>query len=63
VLVLSRKRDEVVEVRCNNGQKLRVVLVDIDGGKVRLGFDGPLDMKINRKEVWDSIDRGEPKPI
>lgn len=58
MLVLSRKRDQVVEVRFKSGDRLRVLVKDIIGGRVTLGFEGSPDMVIHRAEVWDRIDRG-----
>ncbi len=53
MLVLSRKRDEVIVINDN----IRIVVVDIRGDKVRLGIESPVEMPVHRKEVWDAIQR------
>lgn len=54
MLVLSRyKRDTVI---INNGE-IVVVVVDVrDDGKVRLGFEAPKHIRINRGEVQQQIE-------
>lgn len=54
MLVLSRMKDEVVEI---DGGKIKVTVVDVRGDKVRLGFDAPVDISVHRKEVGDAIRR------
>jgi carbon storage regulator len=49
MLVLSRKLHESVVI---NGD-VRVTLVDIDRGKVRLAFEAPRDVPIFRTELLD----------
>ena len=55
MLVLSRKKNQVI--RINND--ISIIVVDIRGDKVRLGFDAPKDVPIHRKEVYDAIHRDE----
>ena len=57
MLVLSRKKDEWIQISDN----IRIVVVDIRGDTVRLGFDAPKDVKIHRKEVYDAIHRDKDK--
>ena len=58
MLVLTRHIDEDVMVDHPLGT-VRVVIVGVEGDMVRLGFDAPPDVKIYRKEIYDSIQRGE----
>jgi carbon storage regulator len=51
-LVLGRKEGEEVLI----GKKIKVQVVEIRGGKVRLRFDCPKSMPVHRKEVADLID-------
>lgn len=51
MLVLSRKKNEVV---CVNDD-VRIVVVEIRGDKVRLGFEAPKDIPIHREEVYLAI--------
>jgi carbon storage regulator len=52
VLILSRKTSESVVIP---SQRIEVVVVDIVGDKVRLGFRAPDDVDIFREEIWKTI--------
>ena len=46
-----------------SGQRMRIVIDDIRGNKVRLGFEAEKDSwEINRDKVQRRKDAGEPKP-
>ena len=49
MLVLSRKRDEVICI----GPDIRIQVVDIRGDKVRLGITAPRSVVVDREEVFD----------
>lgn len=53
MLVLSRRRDEVIMI----GDAISVTVVDIRGDKVRLGINAPREILVHRKEVWEAIQR------
>lgn len=53
MLVLSRKKDEDIYV----GDDVMIKVLDIRGDKVRLGFEAPPHVVINRGEVRDAIER------
>ena len=53
MLVLSRQRDESIVINDN----VVVTIVDILGDKVRLGIEAPTDIPVNRREVFDAIQR------
>jgi len=55
VLILTRKIQEGVTALLPDGRRIRVVLVDMDRGKVRLGFDGPPDVKFFRDELLPAV--------
>ena len=57
MLVLSRKTEESVVVGGPNGfeRMLKVTVLEIDGGKVRLGFEVNKDFPVHRWEVWERI--------
>jgi carbon storage regulator len=58
MLILSRRNFESVVVGDPYGdteQMLKVTVVGIDGGRVRLGFEVPDDIPVNRWEVWHRI--------
>jgi carbon storage regulator len=46
MLVLSRRRDEVVKI----GDDIEVMVVAIEGNQVRLGITAPADVKISRRD-------------
>jgi carbon storage regulator len=60
MLVLSRKTQESVVVGGSNGfeRLLKVTVLDIQGGRVRLGFDVDADVPVHRWEVWQRIRAG-----
>lgn len=49
MLVLTRKVGEEVVI----GGNIRVRIVQIGGGKVRIGIDAPDDVSVDRQEVHD----------
>lgn len=56
MLVLTRKRDEVIVIEVA-GQTIRLAPIDIRGDKVRLGFEAPKDVRIHREEIYEAIQR------
>jgi carbon storage regulator len=54
MLVLTRKRGESVDIA---GGLIRVIVVELRNGIVRLGFEAPDDIQINRREVELAIAR------
>ena len=57
MLVLSRKKQQSVMVGGYSGfeRMLKVTVIEIRGGKVRLGFDASADLPVHRTEVWERI--------
>lgn len=47
MLVLGRKVGETIQI----GDDIRLVIVDLRGGQVRLGFDAPREVPIRRSEI------------
>jgi carbon storage regulator CsrA len=64
MLVLTRKnRESVVIGRVDEMQVvLEITILEIEGGRVRLGFQADTRMPIHRREVWDRICNGEAPP-
>ncbi len=64
MLVLSRKCQEVVVVGGTDGCEplLKVTVVDIRGGIVRLGFEAQANVPVHRLEVWERIRTGAGPP-
>ena len=63
MLVLTRKSQESVVVGRSDSSEpmLTVTVLEINGGKVRLGFKGDSDVPVHRLEVWERI-RGNGRP-
>ena len=57
MLVLSRKNQESVVVGGADGfqRLLKVTVLAINGGRVRLGFEADASLPVHRGEVWDRI--------
>jgi carbon storage regulator CsrA len=57
MLVLSRKSRESVVVGGADGFQhlLKVTVLGINGGKVKLGFDVDAGVPVHRAEVWERI--------
>jgi len=57
MLVLTRKCQEAVVVNGADGSSvlLKVTVLGIDNGKVRLGFEAAGAVPIHRQEVWERI--------
>lgn len=55
MLVLSRKRMERIWV----GRGVRITVVDVGKGKVRVGIDAPADTSIVREELLSDEDLAE----
>ena len=51
MLVLSRKPNEAVRI----GQDIEVVVLEVHGDRVKLGFNAPAEVPIHRSEVHDRI--------
>jgi|LAHU01.1.fsa_nt_gb carbon storage regulator len=51
MLVLTRKSDESVIL----GDNIEVKVLAVRGEQVSLGFSAPMEMRINRKEVYEAI--------
>jgi len=60
MLVLSRKSNEAVVIGGSTAfeRMLKVTVLEISGGKVRLGFDVDKDVPVHRWEVWARIQEG-----
>jgi carbon storage regulator len=60
MLVLTRKSQESVMVGGSNGFEgiLKVTVLEIAGGKVRLGFEAAAHVPVHRWEVWERIRAG-----
>jgi carbon storage regulator CsrA len=57
MLVLSRKMQEAVVVGgCDGFERLlKITVLEIEGGRVRLGFEVDKEVPVHRWEVWERI--------
>ena len=57
MLVFTRKSKESVMVGGAAGfeRVLKITVLEIQGGKVRLGFEVDADVPVHRLEVWERI--------
>lgn len=53
MLVLSRKKDEVIVIN----DVIKVMVVSIQRDKVRLGIEAPKSVTVHREEVYNTINR------
>jgi carbon storage regulator len=62
MLVLSRKSNESVVVGGSQAFQriLKVTVLEINGARVRLGFDVDPDVPVHRQEIWERIRSEEP---
>ena len=57
MLVLSRKSQEALLIGDGHEghRPMKVVVLSIDGNRVKLGFDIDRDVPIERLEVWEQL--------
>ena len=63
MLVLSRKNDESVVLGRGAGFEgtVKVTVLEIGHGSVRLGFEANKDVPVYREEVWEQIRTSRPR--
>ena len=57
MLVLSRKNDQSVVIGADDSLRgtVKVTVLEIGNGRVRLGFEANKDVPVHRAEVWERI--------
>ncbi len=53
MLVLTRKAGEGIII----GDDIRVTVIEVKGGGIRLGIEAPSEVKIHRTEVYERIQK------
>jgi carbon storage regulator len=53
VLVLSRQLDQSIMI----GDDIEIFVVEVRGGKVRLGINAPRHVSVHRKEIYEIVSR------
>lgn len=51
MLVLTRKKDEVIKI----GDDIEIKVIGISGDQVKIGIEAPKNVEIHRKEIYLSI--------
>ena len=51
MLILTRKKDEAIRL----GEDIRIVLVQIKGGQVRIGIECPPTVRVLREELYEAV--------
>lgn len=51
MLVITRKQNEALVLLLPNGQEIDVVVTEVKGRQVRLGFELPEDVELVREEL------------
>lgn len=51
MLVLTRKSDQTIAI----GDQIKIKILEIGNGFVKIGIDAPRDMTIYREEVYDKL--------
>lgn len=59
MLVLSRKQDEKIMI----GDSITLMVISIQGDKVRLGIEAPKEVSIHREEVYQAIQQERDTPV
>lgn len=53
MLVLSRKTSECIKI----GEDITIMVVKVEGGKVKIGIDAPKQIPVHREEVALAIEK------
>jgi len=51
MLILTRKLGENIRI----GDRIKVAILDIKGGQVKLGIDAPPEIAVHREEIYERI--------
>ena len=58
MLILTRRPQEVLRV----GDNIKVHVLEVKGGQIRLGVEAPREIPVYREEIWVRIKRGTTTP-
>ena len=57
MLILTRRPNDSVVITDSAGERMEVMVLEVSGNQVRMGFCAPDDVIINRREIQDKIDK------
>lgn len=58
-LILTRRVGETIIAGIGEGDMVKVTVLGVQGGQVRLGIDAPKDIPVHREEIWERIQAEE----
>ena len=53
MLVLGRRPGENIRI----GDDIKVIVLEVRGGQIKLGIEAPLDVQVHREEISERIQR------
>lgn len=59
MLILTRRVGEEIVI---GDEVVGVTVLGVKGNQVRMGIEAPKEMAVHRREIYDKIKAGEPKP-
>ena len=59
MLVLTRKDDESIII----GKDIEIKIIKTENGKVKIGIEAPKNIEINRKEIFEQIEKENKEAI
>ncbi len=51
MLILTRKFGENIRI----GDKIKIIILDVKGGQVKLGIEAPPNIAVHREEIYERI--------
>ncbi len=57
MLVLTRNVCQGIHI----GDEVRIVVLSVNGNKVKLGIDAPKNVQVHRDEIWSAIQEQQTK--
>ena len=51
MLILTRKLGETIRI----GDRIKIIVLDVKGGQVKLGVDAPPNVAVHREEIYERI--------
>ena len=53
MLVLGRRTGENIRI----GDDIKVIVLEVRGGQIKLGIEAPLDVQVHREEIYERIQK------
>lgn len=62
MLILTRRVGETIVIKLPSGEAIEVTVLGVKGNQVRIGTTAPKHIAVNRQEIHERIQRGQPSP-